>query len=182
MKTLKSVIEDIKNLRGADVTIFGQPTTLDSEVSRFTIDVIDVLEAVEEFEIDGDDLDIDSLTFIQADNTYNWNSPISNDFNFEVYQNEDGYCFKLSVHRYGDVRCNYTDDVWFYFDNEYTFYELVGETTIYETVEIDGRCYNVDINVFSETMEVYNDNGDYICSVCGYDENDIIADIKNNIE
>lgn len=177
MKTLKSVIEDIKNLRGVDVTIFGQPTKLDSEVGKFTIDVIDVLEAIADYEIDADDINIDSfVNYYKADNTYNWNSPISNDINFEIYK-EDGYYICVRVHRYGDVRCNYTDDIWFYFDNDYTFYELVSETTIYETVEIDGNTYNVDVNVFQEGFEVYDADGEYICMAYGYDDNDIVADI-----
>lgn len=181
MKTLKSVIEDIKNLRGADVTIFGQPTTLNSEINKFTIDVIDVLEALEEYEIDIEDIDVDSLGFYsKADNTYNWNSPISNDVNFEIYE-ADMYYVCVRVHRYGDVRCNYTDDVWFAFDNEYTFYELISETTTYENVEIDENIYYVDINVFSEGFEVYDADGEYICTAYGYDEADIIEDIKNNI-
>lgn len=181
MKTLKSVIEDIKNLRGEDVTIFGQPTTLNGEVDKFTIDVIDVLEALADYEIDVEEIDVDSLgDYSKADNTYNWNSPISNDINFEIYE-ADMYYVCVRVHRYGDARCNYTDDVWFAFNNDYTFYELVSETTIYETVEIDGNVYNVDINVFSEGFEVYNSNGDYICTAYGYDENDIIADIKDKM-
>lgn len=188
MKTLKSVIEDIKNLRGADVKIFGQPITLDSEVDRFSIDIIDVLEALADYEIDIAETDVSGLgnfgNYSKADNSYNWNSPISNHFNFETYIDYDTdmcyICFR--VHRYGDVRCNYTDDVWFCFDNEYTFYELISETTTYETVEIDGNEYSIDINVFNEGYEVFNEEGDYICTTYENNEADIIADIKNNIE
>src|SRR5699024_12434560 len=52
MKKLNSVIMDIQNLRGAEVEIFGQSTTLENDINEFEIDIIDILEDLKEYEVD----------------------------------------------------------------------------------------------------------------------------------
>lgn len=181
MKTLNSVMEDIKSLRGADVTIFGQPTKLANEVNRFTIDVLDVLDALTDYEVDVDDIDVSNYS--RADNTYNWCAPISNDINFEIYNEEDACYIRVRVHRYGDIRSNYTDGIWFCFDNEYDFFDIIVDyTTKYDCINIDGVDYSIETNVFVEGHEVYDDNGYYVCTAYGYDAEDIVDSIKENIK
>ena len=34
------IIEEVKNLRGANVKVFGQPTTLPSDYGKYTIDIM----------------------------------------------------------------------------------------------------------------------------------------------
>ena len=51
MKRIHEIIEEVKSLRGANVRVFGQPTTLPSDYGKYTIDVIDVLNHLEDYEI-----------------------------------------------------------------------------------------------------------------------------------
>ena len=51
MKRIHEIIEEVKALRGANVEVFGQPTTLTSDYGKYTIDIIDVLNNLEDYEI-----------------------------------------------------------------------------------------------------------------------------------
>ena len=108
-------------------------------------------------------------------------APVNHHFNFNIYDNENTTCdvcyIEFKVHRFGDVRGNYTETVVLQFDNNYEFLETLSECNKYNTVEIDGINYNVDVNIFSDTFEVYDDNGNYIASVCGCDADEITDEI-----
>ena len=86
-------------------------------------------------------------------NTYNWNANI--DHHIDVAELEfDGYTFMaIMVHRYGDVRANYTDRFLVRFDNEYEWSEL--ESIMQYKTICDGR-YCVDINIMTETYNVWD--------------------------
>ena len=208
---LENVIEDIKQLRGKDVYIFGQPTTLKNELDDLEIDVIDVLENLLNYEITDleyeyydeikDDYIIkefnnafDYLDYLDeagiidyhnsnSDNTTNWNSPISNDINFTIYEKIDGYYIvECKVHRYGDIRTNYTDTflLEFAYDNE--FLETLLETNLYKYIEIDGITYDITIDIFSDAIEVNSIDGRYIGSVCACDMDELKSEIKDLVE
>lgn len=51
MYTMNDMIKEMKELRGADVRVFGQPTTLSNECDDFTIDIVDILEALSDYEL-----------------------------------------------------------------------------------------------------------------------------------
>ena len=51
MKRICEIIDEVKALRGANVEVFGQPTTLPSDYGKYTIDIIDVLNHLEDYEI-----------------------------------------------------------------------------------------------------------------------------------
>lgn len=209
MNTIKNIINEIKTLRGANVEIFGQNTTLSNEVDDFTIDVCDFisefdglevdliqevyneeLEEYEEIEVDSIEEYLDYLedTFglkeVQSNNSYNWSSPINHHFNFRIYECLDAYYMILSVHKYGDVRGNYTDDVLIKFDGEWELQELFYENeNAYKSipVELDGKTYDVSVSLWSDTKEVYDENGSYVCSTFEDDEDSIIEDLKSQL-
>ena len=86
-------------------------------------------------------------------NTYNWNANI--DHNIDVAEMElDGYTYMaIMVHRWGDVRANYTDRFLVRFDNEYEWFELNSRMQ-YKTI-CDGRYY-VDIDIMAECYNVWD--------------------------
>lgn len=116
MKRICEIIDEVKSLRGANVEIFGQPTTLPSDYGKYTIDIIDVLNHLEDYEIpeivdywdfeedeDGEEEEVlheisaeeylellDSQGMLVggiSNNTYNWSAPISNNFYYHIYKN-----------------------------------------------------------------------------------------------
>ena len=86
-------------------------------------------------------------------NTYNWNANIDHDI--DVAEVEfDGYTYMaIMVHRYGDVRANYTDRFLVRFDNEYEWFELNSRVQ-YKTI-CNGR-YCVDIDIMTECYNVWD--------------------------
>ena len=205
--TMKT-INELMQLRGSQVEIFGQPVTLSDNVGEFEIDILDILEAMEEFEIDpydftywaededGNEAEIDILencetaedvldtleeygyieeTYFAADNSYNWSAPVSNDFDFKLYRDflSDGVFVDFMVHRFGDVRGNYTDSVIYHFDSVDEFYELLLNCNKY--VQIGN--YDVCVDLFNDGFEVYDEAGNYICTAYG-DYDDVVKTIQ----
>lgn len=190
--TIRNMIEDIKEIHETPVYYFGSYHELDAlETDDFTINIIDVLEALEPYEIVESIEELTENGYIyddcnyRGDNSYNWMSSVNHDFNFNVYDNENtarGVCYiEFKVHRFGDVRGNYTETVVLQFDSDYEFLETLSECNKYSTIEIDGINYSVDVNIFSDTFEVYDDSGNYIATVCGYDADEITEEIRNAI-
>ena len=188
--TIKAMIEDTKEIHETPVYYFGSYHELDAlETDDFTINIIDVLEALEPYEITES---IEELTEsgciydecdYRGDNSYNWMAPVNHHFNFNVYDNENtarDVCYvEFKVHRFGDVRGNYTESVVLEFMNDCEFYETLSECNKYNNIEIDGVNYNVDVNILSDGFEVFDDNGNYITTVCGYDADEITEEIRN---
>lgn len=181
--TINEVKREIEELRGQTVRIFGQPTKLPSEVEDVEIDVLDVLEDLKFYEIEpiiyeyDSELDeyveaiendvwqyldkvdeLDGIKEVRHDNSYNWNSPISNDIDYIMYENlsTGQYLVLLKVHRYGDVRVNYTDYTLLKFDEEYEFYEVISNCNRHVNITVDDNEYSVYINILSEELSVYN--------------------------
>lgn len=202
MTMTRKAINELKQLRGSQVEIFGQADNLE-------IDTINILEAMEEFEIDsydftcwtedenGNESEIDIFegcetaeqildvleeygyiedTYFAADNSYNWSAPVSNDFDFKLYRDSvsGGVFVEFMVHRFGDVRCNYTDSVIYHFDSVDEFYETLSNCN--KCVPVGD--YEVDVNIFSDGFEIYGKVGNYICTAYG-DYDDVIEAIKN---
>lgn len=190
--TIRDIINDIKEIHGAPVYYFGDYHKLDAlETDNFTINIIDVLETLESYEITESIEELTEGGYIYNDcdyignNSYNWLAPINHNFDFKIYDNNNtacGVCYvEFKVHRFGDVRGNYTDSVVLEFMNDCEFYEVISECNRYNTIEIDGINYGIDVNIFSDAFEVYDDNGNYITAVCGYDADEITEEIKNAI-
>ena len=188
--TIRNMIEDIKAIHETPVYYFGSYHELDAlEPDDYTINIIDVLEALESYEITESIEELTESGYIyddcdyKGDNSYNWMAPINHHFNFNIYDNENtacGVCYiEFKVHRFGDVRGNYTESVMLEFMNNYEFYEALSECNKYNTIEIDGINYSVDVNIFSDGFEVFDDNGNYIATVYGYDTDEITEEIRN---
>lgn len=212
MKRICEIIDEVKALRGANVEVFGQPTTLPFDYGKYTIDIIDVLNRLEDYEIpeiidywtfeevDGEDeevleeitceeyLDIlDDNGFLvekNSGNTYNWSAPISNDFYYHIYENlrDDNLIIKIAIHRYGDVRGNYTDEFCIIVDSEEEFFDILCESDTFNTVEIDEKKYYIDIRLFNDMFEVCTEDGDCIGDIYVEDDEEAIEEIKKLIE
>ena len=212
MKRIHEIIEEVKSLRGANVRVFGQPTTLPNDYGKYIIDTIDILKNLEDYEApeivdywtfeeeDGEDIEVlrevtideylelleDEFELIEgkSDNTYNWSAPVSNDFYFHIYKNlrDDNLIIKIAIHRYGDVRCNYTDEFCIIVDSEEEFYGILCESDIYNTVEIDGKKYDIDIRIFNDTFDVNTEEGYYVGEIYAEDDEEAIEKIKALID
>ncbi|MGL5764568.1 MAG: hypothetical protein ACRCX8_02890 [Sarcina sp.] len=203
---------EIIELRGTEVKIFGQSQVLKSEVESLEIDIIDVLDKLESSEVETIEISVicsdcdgegceecdfegsvytdmeatkaieelydrGDLKEIKCDNSYNWGSPTTNDFDFRIYRNlqTDTYYVEFKVHKFGDVRSNYTDSVVLEFNDDNKFYELLLESN--KNIEVDGfDCY---ISIFSDTIEVSHKNGEHITDICACDMDELKEELKN---
>ena len=129
----------------------------------------DMLDALEEYGYIED-------TYFTADNSYNWSAPVSNDFDFKLYKDfvSGGVFVDFMVHRFGDVRGNYTDSVIYHFDSIVEFDELLLNCNKY--VQIGN--YEVCVGIFNDGFEVYDEGGNYILTAYG-DYDDVVEAIKN---
>ena len=209
MTMTRKAINDLLQLRGAEVKYFGDTVTLPNTVSDLEIDTINILKDMEEYELDlhdfayytedddGNEIEVDIFegcetgeeildvleeygyiedTYFAADNSYNWSAPVSNDFDFKLYKDcvSGGIFVDFSVHRFGDVRGNYTDSVIYHFDSIGEFDELLLDCNKY--VQIGN--YEVIVDIFNDGFEVYDEGGNYILTAYG-DYDDIVEAIKN---
>lgn len=188
--TIRNIINDIKEIHETPVYYWGGYHELNAlKTDDFTINIIDVLKALEPYEINESIEDLTESGYIyndcdyNANNSYNWLAPVNHHFDFMIYNNNNTVndcCYiEFKVHRFGDVRGNYTDNIVLEFMNDCEFLEVLSECNKYSTIEIDGINYNIDVNIFSDTFEVYDDNGNYIANVCGYDADEITNEIRN---
>ena len=212
MKRIYEIIEEVKSLRGANVRVFGQPTTLTSDYGKYTIDTIDILNNLEDYEIpeiidywtfeeeDGEDIEVleeitceeyldilDDNGFLvekNSNNTYNWSAPVSDNFYYHIYKNlrDDNLIIKIAIHRYGDIRCNYTDEFCIVVDSEEEFFDILCESDKFNTVEIDGKKYDIDIRFSDDMFEVNTEEGYYVGDIYAEDEEEAIEKIRALIE
>ena len=87
----------------------------------------------------------------------------------------DDIIVEFSVHRYGDVRYNYTEEAYFRFNNEYEFYEVLQESNKYFTIEKNNKMHEVEIDIFSESPRIYieEDNED----IEGYEAYELLEEL-----
>ena len=196
--TIENLKKEFREMIGKEVGYgYFRHTESDVEENELTISIFDVLDSLEAFEITKQEiynseeeeyfeydieeyfekgLDEGFLIECGADNSYNWNSPISHHINFEIYHDIEGsYIVRFRVHRYGDVRCNYTDWVYLEFSWEDEFLEvLMEECSKCIDVEMDGKQYYVTIEVLSDEirLESYDEENGY---------EDIYGDDKDTI-
>ena len=185
--TIENLKKEFREMIGKEVGYgYFRHTESDVEENELTISIFDVLDSLEAFEITKKEmydnkeeeyfeydieeyfekgLDEGFLIECGADNSYNWNSPISHHINFEIYHDIEGsYIVRFRVHRYGDVRCNYTDWVYLEFSWEDEFLEvLMEECSKWIEVEMDGKQYYVTIEVLSDEirLESYDEENGY---------------------
>ena len=146
----------------------------DEDGNEIEVDIFDGCETGEEI------LDVlEEYGYIEdyfADNSYNWSAPVSNDFDFKVYRDflSGGVFVDFMVHRFGDVRGNYTDSVIYRFDSADEFYELLLNCNKYVSV----GNYEVIVDIFNDGFDVFDEAGNYICTAYG-DYDDVVEAIKD---
>ena len=154
MTRLDAVIKDIE---AVNKTGYAWIYDADGNIKDNVIcgNVLPLLYELRDYEIEATEEYIDWIVE-NADkrwNTYNWNANIDHDI--DVAEVElDGYTYMaIMVHRYGDIRGNYTDRFLVRFDNEYEWFELNSRVQ-YKTI-CDGR-YCVDIDIMAECYSVWD--------------------------
>ena len=127
MTLLEKALNTIKNLRGQDVEVFDQPYHIDNiniEYNDLILDVLEVFKNLKDYEIteyedynpetgEYEEIEFNSsydfiihmedlygIEEIRCDNSYNWGSPISNDFYFNEYYNSElnEYYYVVAIH------------------------------------------------------------------------------------
>lgn len=156
------------------------------QVTNFTFEEYDENDELVEKEFKNVDDYLDYLVNMYGlketggDNSYNWLAPVTNHFNYYAYKDScnDKVYVEFKVHLYGDVRANYTEPVLLEFDNIEEFYETISECNKNVEYIINYEKFNLDINVFSDEMDVYDYKGEYRTTVCGYSDDDILEELK----
>ena len=154
MTRLDAVIEDIKEVNKAcGVWMYDADGNIKDNV--ICGNVLPLLYELRDYETESTE---ESINWIvkNADrhwNTYNWNANIDHDI--DVAEVElDGYTYMaIMVHRYGDIRANYTDRFVVRFDNEYDWFEFNSRI---QCKEIAGGRYCVDIDIMTECYNVWD--------------------------
>ena len=156
MSRLDYVIKDIENVnKGAYAWIYDDNGNIKDNV--ICGNVLELLYELKDYEIETFDTEKSiNLVVEHADrrwNTYNWNANI--DHHIDVAELEiNGYTYMaIMVHRYGDVRANYTDRFLVRFEDEYEWFELESRMQ-YKTI-CDGR-YCCDIDIMAECYNVWD--------------------------
>lgn len=163
MTRLDGVIEDIKAVDASNHSWLFEDGKLKDDV--VVGDVLPLLEELKEYEVDTTDDAIEKLVTkhdMRRWNTYNWGANITHELDC-VESEINGYLYMaIMVHRFGDVRCNYTERFLVRFDDEYEWFELENRVQIKEVAD----RYIADIDIMSEGYNVYdhetgNDVGDF---------------------
>ena len=194
---LKDIKKDLEALRGADVKIFGQPTTLPGRSDDdITVDILDLVERFTDYEVldhkackllnvESVD-DIENLDYTSADNSYNWGGMGSNDFDYHVYETHNGEGVVLSVkfHRFGDIRGNYTETAYLLFDDIYIFHEIVGEQMHDFYSVVNGLEFLCVSRITDEYIRcsAKTDSGYIDLDVLGCDKYEVLTELVNEME
>ena len=199
--TIENLKKEFGEMIGKEVGYgYFRHTESDVEENELTISIFDVLDSLEAFEItkkemyDSEEeeyfeydmeeyfekgLEEGFLTECGADNTYNWNSPISHHINFEIYHNDEGsYIVRFRVHRYGDVRCNYSDWCCLEVNSDYDFLEALMCGKWIE-VEMDGKTYCISIEVTSDEIRLESYDNEEYDEIFGDDRDTILEKMIN---
>lgn len=193
---MKNIINEVLAVRN-NYTEETRPVGLDQQS---TIDIIDVCEKLSQYQVESVDWDGNEMTVDEyidylyecgliknnvgtGDNSYNWSSPVSNHFNFRVYDGFNGEVYmEFMVHLYGDVRTNYTDTVLLKFDSMEEFYDVLIECNKSYEIMVNGEKYIIDVDIFSDGNRVCNEDWDEITTVYGCDDEDIFDEVVNYLK
>ena len=96
-----------------------------------------------------------------ANNTYNWNAPLTNDINFETYYDkpEDEYIVRFRIHcGYGDIRTGYSEWMYLKFNYEEEFLEVLLECSKTIEIKLDNEIYYIDVNPLADDVSLLDVN------------------------
>lgn len=178
MTRLDEVIKDIKEVnKECHAWIYESNGTIRDDV--ICGNVLELLYELKDYEIETTEKSINYVVEY-ADhrwNTYNWNANI--DHNIDVAElGINGYTYMaIMVHRYGDVRANYTDRFLVRFDDETEWFELESRMQ-YKTIA-DGK-YCCDIDIMAECYSVWDwDNNTSLGEFYEIEVADLLDELEN---
>jgi hypothetical protein len=195
MLKAKKILRDLKHQLKGTKTIFGYYDSENRKESKnLEMSELDLVRALAQYEIDfrklyGVDYDdalwedkegnyeLLDLDYGKADNSYNWSSQLVFNFNqIKVVDKygEDHIYIAFRVHRYGDVRGNYTDTMILDMDMTSFLEECMDASRVYTTVTIKGRDYHISSDCLKEgcLFDIYSNDADI-------DDYDVVLDIGN---
>ena len=180
MKKLDAVIKDIEAVNKIG---YAWIYDADGNIKDNVIcgNVLPLLYELKDYEIEATEELIDWIVenANRHWNTYNWNANIDHDIDVaEVHLNGDTF-MAIMVHRYGDIRANYTDKFLVRFDNEYDWFEFNSRMQ-YKTI-CDGKYY-VDIDIMSECYNVWDNEKEVnLGEFCELEVEDLLNEINSEI-
>lgn len=176
--TIENLKKEFGEMRGKEVGYgYFRHTENDIKDNEIGLDILDLLEELSCFEItngvawdDEEECEMEMhisdyiaeglengwIEEVNCGNSYNWCSYLNHEINYTIYKDfeKDVFYVELKVHRYGDVRCNYSDNVYLEFNHEDDFFEALMEVCKYIEVEIDDKLYVLSINALSDNVEL----------------------------
>ena len=176
--TIENLKKEFGEMRGKEVGYgYFRHTESDIKDNEIGLDILDLLEELSCFEItngvawdDEEECEMEMhisdyiaeglengwIEEVNCGNSYNWCSYLNHEINYTIYKDfeKDVFYVELKVHRYGDVRCNYSDNVYLEFNHEDDFFEALMEVYKYIEVEIDDKLYVLSINALSDNVEL----------------------------
>lgn len=162
MSNIENIIADIKEINQTyGFWIRDEHGNLKDDV--ICGEVIPFLEELKDYEIDMSQSEIkDMMNFwdsnfdkpkYERNNTYNYGANIDHDIDYRIVESgHDGVWFAFMVHRFGDVRANYTDWAICKFDS---FEEMFCLESAMQYKNINDR-YMLDVNIFTEGYNVWD--------------------------
>lgn len=169
----RTQIEDMKNLLEGINNV---------KENALTIDIMDILDVLDPYEVTNATIwdkeeEIDCEYYIDdylvtgleegwieesiANNTYNWNAPLINNINFEIYYDihEREYIVRFRIHcGYGDIRTGYSEWMYLKFNYEEEFLELLLECSKTIEIKLDNEIYYIDVNTLSDDVSLLDAN------------------------
>lgn len=163
LTTIDEVIKTIKEDReeGYCGWIIENGVVSDKALVVDALDILDSMKYAEYTDISIEDFERIRDEYTNSENTYNWGANISNDL--EIHCGFDSYgdiVTLIAVHRFGDIRCNYTDMVALKCDMD----DLLSDDLDYKSVNI-GDHYIADVYAWGSEYNVYDTNK---CEHVGY--------------
>ena len=176
--TIENLKKEFGEMRGKEVGYgYFRHTESDIKDNEIGLDILDLLEELSCFEItsgvawdDEEECEMEMyisdyiaeglengwIEEVNCGNSYNWCSYLNHEIDYTIYKDfeKDVFYVELKVHRYGDVRCNYSDNVYLEFNHEDDFFETLMEVCKYIEVEIDDKLYVLSINALSDNVEL----------------------------
>lgn len=192
---LELIKKDLLDLRGSDVKIFGQPTTLsERNAEDITVNIIDLVDALNDYEITSEKAcqllgveavdDIDDLDYTTADNSYNWSGMVDHDFDYHFYEVGGEVVVSIKFHRFGDVRGNYTETAYLLFDDTYLFNELIHEQQHDFVIAVNRLEFSCTSRIKDEYIRcsAKTEDGYLDLDILAYDLADVTAEIAKELE
>lgn len=176
--TIESLKNEFMEMRGKEVGYgYFRHTESDIKDNEICLDILDLLEELSYFEITSgvcwdneeecememhisdyiaEGLENGWIEEVNCGNSYNWQSYLNHEIDYTIYKDfeKDVFYIELKVHRYGDVRCNYSDNVYLEFNHDDDFFEVLIDVCKNIEVEMDSKQYILSINALSDEIEL----------------------------